>query len=113
MAFPTDNEDWLLEVADAVIRKEASGGVGSLTPWERLVHCLWVADYGMRNAGDLDAAGDLYPAFQSDGCRAAEELSLRLTRAAFAQTKSALQQNYLDQFESICNEIRRAEGSSS
>jgi len=109
MPVPSDNENWIIEVADAVIRKEVRVGIQGLTPWERLVYCLWVADYGMRNAGDLDTAGDLYAAFQADACRAAEELSLPLTHSAFAQTKSALEQTYLDQFELICDEIKRAD----
>ena len=50
----TNKETWLVGAGDAVITKNA-GGV-SLSPVERLVYCLWVADYGMRNAGDLDAA---------------------------------------------------------
>ena len=55
----TDNETWIIEAGDAVIQKEARLGIGRLTPWEALVYCVWVADYGMRNAGDLDTAEDL------------------------------------------------------
>ena len=33
----------------------------------------------MRNAGDLEAASDLYPSFQSEGWRVAEELALPRT----------------------------------
>ncbi len=83
MTVPTDNETWIIEAGDAVINKEAAGGSDSLGSWERLVYCLWVADYGMRNAGDLDAAQGVRADFQSEGRRLAEELSLRLTHERF------------------------------
>jgi hypothetical protein len=51
MTVQIDNETWVIEAGDAVIQKKARSGMGSLAPWERLVYCLWVADYGMRNAG--------------------------------------------------------------
>ena len=104
-----DNETWVIEVGDAVIQKKASSGMASLTPWETLVYCLWVADYGMRNAGDLVTAADLYADFQTDGHRIAEELSLPLTHKVFSLAKAELQQRYFDQFESICDEIRLAQ----
>ena len=62
-----DNETWLLERGGEVIEKMASSGEGSLNAREKLVYCLWVADYGMRNAGDLDTAGDVYEKFLSEG----------------------------------------------
>ena len=64
----TDNETWVVEAGDTVIQKKASCGIERLSPWERLVYCLWVADYGMRNAGDhmfgrrlLGAGGSITP----------------------------------------------------
>ena len=48
----------------------------ALSPVERLVYCLWVADYGMRNAGDLDTARDLYPDFQREAVELARELGM-------------------------------------
>lgn len=44
-----------------------------LTPLDELIYCLWVTGYGMRNAGDLDAARDLYKPFQ-------ELMAVRLDR---------------------------------
>jgi hypothetical protein len=108
MAIPTDNETWVIEEGDKVIQRKARSGLACLTPWEILVYCLWVADYGMRNAGDLDTAADLYAGFQSDAQRIAEVLSLRLTSEAFSLTQGDLEQEYFDRFESICNEMRRA-----
>jgi hypothetical protein len=38
MAIPSDNETWVIEIGDAVIRKEAQSGSHTLLPWEKLVH---------------------------------------------------------------------------
>jgi hypothetical protein len=109
MSMHTDNETWVIEAGDLVIQKEALGGVECLSPWERLVYCLWVADYGMRNAGDLDTAADVYPQFHLDAKRMAETLSLRSTHEAFSLSQGDLEREYFDRFESICDEIRAAE----
>ena len=109
MSMHTDNETWVVEAGDTVIQKEARGGIECLSPWEMLVYCLWVADYGMRNAGDLDTAADLYPQFQLDAKRAAESLSLRVTHEAFSLSQGDLEREYFDRFESICDEIKAAE----
>lgn len=108
MAGPTENETWLVEIGDAVIRKRVSDGEESLLPWENLVRCLWVADYGMRNAGDLETAADVYSEFHIEGSRLSAELELPLTKEAFALSKEDLEDQYLDRFESICDEIRQA-----
>jgi hypothetical protein len=60
MRAPTDNETWVIETGDTIIRKKTRGGIECLSPWETLVYCLWVADYAMRNAGDLEAAAGVY-----------------------------------------------------
>ena len=109
MTLPTDNETWVIEAGDRIIQKKARRGRASLSPWEKLVYCLWVADYGMRNAGDLDTAGDVYPDFRSEAKRLAKQLRLRLTHEAFSLSKSDLEREYLARFESICDEIRNAE----
>jgi len=105
----TDNETWVIEAGDTVIQKEARGGIECLSPWERLVFCLWVADYGMRNAGDLDTAADVYPQFHLDAKGMAGMLSLRLTHEAFSLSQGDLEREYFARFESICDEIRAAE----
>jgi hypothetical protein len=58
-----DNQSWIVKAGDAVIKMKVASGAQSLTPPERLIYCLWVADYGMRNAGDLETAKDLYREF--------------------------------------------------
>lgn len=113
MGVPTDNETWVIETGDRVIRKKASGGIECLSPWEMLVYCLWVADYGMRNAGDLDTAADVYPEFHLHARRIAEALSLRLTHEAFSLPRRDLEREYFDRFEAICNEIKYAESRAS
>jgi hypothetical protein len=108
MAVPTENETWLIDTGDLVIKKKAHMGKESLLLWEVLVYCLWVADYGMRNAGDLDTAGDVSSEFHTDAKRIATELSLPLTTEAFSLSKEALETEYFERFELICDEIKRA-----
>jgi len=65
-----------------------------------LAYCLWVADYGMRNAGELDTKADVSPEVHLN----ARALSLRSTHEAFSL--SDLEREYFDRCESICSEIR-------
>jgi len=106
MVTPIDNATWLVEAGSIVIDKEARGGSHSLTPWERLVYFLWVADYSMRNAGDLDAARDIRTDFQSEGARLARSLDLPFTHASFSLPPSALQSDYFVRFDALCHEVR-------
>ena len=108
MPRPSDNESWIVETGDIVIQKKALKGLNRLTRWEHLVYCLWAADYGIRNAGDLETARDVYREFQSEGSRIAGELSLPLTLRAFSMPSEELQLCYFKQFEAICDEIRNA-----
>jgi hypothetical protein len=101
-----DNETWVIEEGDRVIQKKARLGFDSLTTWERLVYSIWVADYGMRNAGDLETARDVYADFQLVALRAADSLSLPVTRSAFALAAKVLEERYFDLFEAVCDEVR-------
>lgn len=105
-----DNETWVIDEGDRVIRKKAGVGFDGLTTWERLVYCLWVADYAIRNGGDLESAKDFFCDFQSIGTAAAANLSLPLTREIFAMDLDTLEREYLDRFEEICAEVRSARG---
>ena len=109
MSAVSENEDWIVDRGALVVEKKAQSGPESLNEWERLVYCLWVADYMMRNAGDFANAVDMYPNFQRDAKRLAEQLALPLTCEAFALSRGTLEREYLDRFEAICDEIRRAE----
>ena len=106
MSVPTENETWLIEAGDDVIHKKARDGASSLSAKERLIYCFWVADYGMRNAGDLQTAHDVYADFQTEAVRLARDLSLAETHAAFALREADLQREYFQRFEKICDEIR-------
>lgn len=107
--MPSDNESWVIETGGRVIDKRAIGGIECLSPWEMLVYCFWVADYGMRNAGDLDTAADVYPEFHWHARRIAAALSLQLTYEAFSLSQTDLEREYFDRFEAICNENKDAE----
>ncbi len=106
MADTPDNETWLIDAGDAVITKRASGS--QLSSVERLIYCVWVADYGMRNAGDLETADDLHPEFQSEAVGLAEELGLPFTRDSFTLPTLDLQGRYFERFDRVCCEIRGA-----
>ena len=108
MTFPTDNENWAIEIGDMIIQKRACGGMASLSPWEKLVYCLWVADYGMRNAGELETAAEVYADFHSEARRVAAELCLRRAQEAFSLDPADLAHEYFDRFESICDEVKHA-----
>ena len=106
-ARPTENETWIVERGGDIVEKRAQGG-SSLSTWERLVYCLWVTDYMMRNTGDFADAVDLYPTFQSDAKDLSRKLSVPLTYDAFSLSADQLQREYFDRFETMCDEIRRA-----
>ena len=101
-----DNETSIIEEGDRIIQKKASQGFDCLTDWERLVYSLWVADYGMRNAGDLDTATNVYAEWRSVAIRAAEALALPAKRAAFSLAPNVLEEHYFDLFDSVCGEVR-------
>jgi uncharacterized protein YegJ (DUF2314 family) len=104
-----DNETWVVEEGDRIMQKKARLGVDRLTDWERLVYSLWVADYGMRNAGDLGTARDVYAEFQSVALQSATKLSLPTTCSAFVLEQDTLKERYFELFEAVCAEIRSAE----
>ena len=104
--IPSENETWLIEAGDDVIAKKAEQGRDALTPSERLIHCVWVADYSMRNAGDLLTASDLYGPFQEEAQQLADELGLPRTKAAFSLPAEELEEAYFDAFDDICGELQ-------
>ncbi|KQT31051.1 hypothetical protein ASG24_14295 [Methylophilus sp. Leaf414] len=108
MTSTFEYETWLIETGDIIIRKEAQNGAASLTSYEKLIYCVWVADYGMRNAGDLRTASELYPPFQSEACTLARDLSLQYTLDTFSMSENELCSQYFDRFEGVCNELKNA-----
>jgi hypothetical protein len=107
--MPADNETWIIEAGDEILEREAADGEPSLTPIDRLIYCLWVADYGMRNAGDLITASDLYASFQSEALQVSTDLGLVVTQSAFSLSSSDLEAQYFQRFDAICDEIRAAQ----
>ena len=104
-----DNETWLIEDGDKIIKKKVRFGVDHFTDWEWLVYSLWVADYGMRNAGDLETARDLFADFQAVAIEAAKKMSLPVASSAFSLEPDELETQYFDLFEAVCTEIRLAQ----
>jgi len=51
-----ENETWIVERGGQIVEKMTDAAHQPLTDLERLIYCLWVADYGMRNTGDLETA---------------------------------------------------------
>ena len=67
--IPTENETWLIEIGDEIIKRRAADGKESVPDVDNHIFCLWVADYGMRNAGDLAGASQVDADFHTDGAR--------------------------------------------
>lgn len=106
MSTEFDNETWLIEFGDEVIQKKARFGIAELTPVERLTYCLWVADYSIRNGGDLAAANDLYEPFQTEAVHFAGILGLSFTVESFLLPRGSFASEYFKRFERICLEIK-------
>lgn len=106
MSAPTENETWLIDTGDAIIRKKATQRPLWLTLPERLVYCVWVADYGMRNAGDLGSSKDLHAEFLEEGRKLAEELRLPYTHETFSLPEEDFKREYFQRFERLCDEIK-------
>jgi hypothetical protein len=103
-----NNETWLIDATEPVLRKIADRGYDSLSALERLIRCLWLADYGMRNAGDLATASDRFWPLLEHGRIAATQLGLQRSMAAFSLSARELEQHYFDLFDGVCEEIRKA-----
>ncbi|UKK85124.1 hypothetical protein L7H23_03160 [Sphingopyxis sp. BSN-002] len=101
-----ENETWLIEIGDEVIVKKAEQGREALTDIERLIYCIWVADYSLRNAGDLLTADDLYAPYRDEGAQLAQALGLPIVKAIFDMPPEELEEGYFDLFDDICAELR-------
>lgn len=101
-----DNETWLIDSGHAIIEKKAAIGVAALTPRERLIHCFWMTDYSMRNAGDLTAARDLDPNYRTDAVSAATALGLARVAEMFSLSEGMSERRYFDLFDDLCAELR-------
>ena len=102
---PFDYESWLLDAAEPVLRREIEVGAAALAGWERALYCLWIADYSMRNAGDLRSAYDLASDFKSAGLAAARATDLRAMASLFALDDAEFEQRYAGSFDEVCREL--------
>lgn len=109
MSVVSGNESWVVQRGHVVIEKMARTGKEGLNDWERLLYCVWTADYMMRNAGDFANAVAMYPAFQTDAMQFAKKLGLTKTLKAFSLSQRNLEREYLLRFEAICDEIKAAD----
>ena len=107
MKIPTENENWIIDFGDEIIEMKYDHGIESLSEIETLIYCLWVADYSMRNSGDLIAGIDLYPHFKEQGKSIAEKLQLHITNELFSFDKAFMETKYFLYFEEVCNELKR------
>ncbi len=97
-------ETWIVEAGHEVLEKESRFEV--LSDRELLIKCLWAADYGMRNAGNLETANDIFSGFQAEARQIAERLSLTATRDAFALPRDQFEMSYFQRLPKICAELK-------
>ncbi|MBD3673143.1 MAG: hypothetical protein HUJ26_06410 [Planctomycetaceae bacterium] len=110
MQSPTDddNETWIIEFGDEIIQKKSQNGFESLNDYEQLVFLVWIADFSIRNAGDLVSGKDIRPGFKQEILSLARKLSYSVMIQAFDQPDEDLIENYYNLFDSICDELRKA-----
>ena len=89
MSFPSENENWLIDTGHIILEKKVAIGYDALSTIEQLIRCWWIADYGMRNAGDLETALDLDSNFVSQGLSQASNLALPLAKGRSRVEKMA------------------------
>lgn len=99
------NESWIVEFGDEVIAKKYSEGLDNLTSVEKLIYCLWIADYSMRNSGDLQTAFELYPEFLREGLKQAQGMKLQKSIELFECGKREFEEIYFELFDEVCNEL--------
>ncbi len=104
-----DNEEWIVEEGGSIIKKKADRDVDTLSDWEQLVYCLWVVDYSIRNAGDLETAADMFPNFRRDGLQLANTLNLQEFFALLSLDDEQFLNQYYPRFDAVCNELQAAQ----
>ncbi|MFT5823748.1 MAG: hypothetical protein ACI8ZM_005011, partial [Crocinitomix sp.] len=101
-----DNETWIIDYGDEVIIKKSSIGVDKLSSKDRLVYCLWVADYSMRNAGDLESAYAMHPKCLEEGLGLAKVMDLKKSIELFQKDKVEFEKHFFNLFNNVCNELK-------
>lgn len=101
-----DNETWLLDAADEIIRRQTEEVSVPLSDYERLIYSLWLIDYSIRNAGDLQAMGERTSRAVGSAAEVATRLGLRDVAAFFEGGESTIIEEYIDRFDSLCESVR-------
>lgn len=96
---------WIIAEGGKVIDRKHALGDASLSPLDRLILCIWTADYAMRNAGDLAVALDLHPPLVADATALARDLGMHQTLAAFSLPQAQLEAEYFERLEAVISEI--------
>jgi hypothetical protein len=103
-----DNEEWILLEGAFAVEQKASAGLDKMDSYPKLVYALWVADYGMRNAGDLETSLDIFSGLLELGKSAAISLGLPKAKSLFALSQQRFEQEYFEYFEQVCDELRNS-----
>lgn len=100
-------ESWLLDEGDKVVESKARLGLEKLSKADQLLYCLWVGDYSLRNAGDLESGDQLLPGWLPRLVELANELGLTKVEKFFRELPSAGKSAfdlYWDHFAELCQE---------
>lgn len=103
-----DDEAWLLQVADDVLKRRAEPNPTPSTPTDQAIYCFWVIDYAVRNSGTLEPMRELYPDAITEFTTFARENALpQLTKflTSYADEKTFCE-TYHDTFPAVCAEFR-------
>ncbi|MFN8609757.1 MAG: hypothetical protein U0931_19615 [Vulcanimicrobiota bacterium] len=101
-------ESWLLDEGERVAELKAAHGLEQLSKLDLLLYCLWVGDYSLRNAGDLEAGEQLLPGWLPRLVELARELGLDGVASFFEKLPAAGSDAfdlYWDHFDQLCQEV--------
>jgi len=97
-----ENETWIIDAGDQVIQKMAGNSDAVLSSKERLIYCLWVADYCMRNAGDISQASVMHAGWQKEAAEHSKKLVLDFCGETFLLPESSFEEQYFSRFDGGC-----------
>lgn len=101
-------ESWLLDEGDKVVERKAEIGLEQLSEADQLLYCLWVADYSLRNAGDLESGNQLLPGWLARLVELAARLGLSGVESFFRELPAAgggAFDLYWEHFSQLCQEV--------
>lgn len=104
-----DLETWLLDAGGLVIQKMAEQGESALSGPERAVHCMWLIDYSVRNAGCFGPLEDMgAKTALSDLARLAQDAKLSTLPSwlQLSDNEEAFCSTYHQHFDKACAELK-------